>query len=57
MIKDKMNPCRKCGGEAHVVMYSGCPYAQCTKCTKWDPYQFLGANVAGAIHEWNLYNN
>lgn len=56
MKQDPINKCRKCGGEPRVVDYGGCIYVQCTKCSKWDPYQFLGTNVNGAIHEWNLYN-
>lgn len=56
-MKEEMLKCKKCGGKGRVVNVGGMPYAQCTKCTKWDPFQFLGVNEAGAIHVWNIYNS
>lgn len=57
MKQDEMVKCKKCGGKGHVVSIKGLTYAQCTNCTKWDPFQFLGVNANGAIHEWNIYNS
>lgn len=56
-MKEEMVKCKKCGHPGHVVEIMGCLYAQCTNCTRWDPYQFLGINTAGAIHNWNIYNS
>lgn len=56
-MTEQMVKCKKCGGTGKVVNIKGLTYAQCTHCTKWDPYQFLGLNAAGAISEWNLYNS
>lgn len=52
-----MIKCKKCGHPGHVITISGLYYAQCTHCTKWDPFQFLGFNEAGAIKNWNNYNS
>lgn len=50
-------PCKKCGKRPHVVSITGLKYAQCTGCTNWDPYQFLGFSDDGAIKVWNNYNS
>ena len=56
-MTEKMIKCKKCGAEGQVVTIMGIQYAQCTNCTKWDPYQFVGVNANGAIRNWNLYNS
>ena len=53
----EMVKCKKCGAPGKITMISGSPYAQCSKCTKWDPYQFLGFSREGAIKVWNMYNS
>lgn len=51
--------CKKCGHKVKIANVGGLKYAQCSnpKCTKWDPYQFLGVSDAGAIRTWNIYNS
>ena len=56
-MKEEMLKCKHCGAPGQVVTIMGVQYAQCTNCTKWDPYQFVGINNAGAIHRWNIYNS
>lgn len=53
----EMRKCKKCGHSGHVVNIKGLCYAQCTHCSKWGPYQFLGFNESCAIDVWNTYNS
>ena len=53
----KMIKCKKCGHPGHVISITGLQYAQCTHCTNWDPYMFLGINKQCAIDKWNIYNS
>lgn len=48
--------CRKCGGKPHVVCVDDCYYARCDKCTKWNPFEFLGLTPNAAIRNWNEGN-
>lgn len=47
----------RCNCKPKIVSFSGLFYAQCTRCNKWDPYQFLGSTPRVAIEQWNLYNS
>lgn len=53
----EMIKCKKCGGKGKLVNLTGLIYAQCSHCTKWDPYQFLGFTVEDAVRTWNIYNS
>lgn len=56
-MKEEMIKCKRCGHAGHVVSIMGMKYAQCTNCTKWDPFMFLGLNDNCAIHKWNIFNS
>lgn len=50
------HPCKHCKRQPTVVSVPGDVfYAQCV-CGKWNPYEFIGVNPAGAIENWNIYN-
>lgn len=50
-------PCKYCGKQPRIVGVPGdLFYAQCS-CGKWHPYEFCGGSIAGAINNWNLYND
>lgn len=53
---EQMNPCKKCKGKGYVARIDDCYYARCRNCTKWQPYEFLGASPAAAIRNWNEAN-
>jgi len=52
----KPNPCRYCRGIPRVIVAPGdLFYTQC-KCTKWNPYEFLGTSKKASVENWNMFN-
>lgn len=52
----KKTPCKFCKSQPRVVMIDDCYYAQCSKCTKWDRFNFLGFSEKKALEQWNAAN-
>lgn len=66
-MKEDIVPCKRCKCLPKLVCIGGLWYAQdvgmekkkngtLTKCTKWDPYTFLGLSKKAAIDSWNYAN-
>lgn len=49
-------PCKHCNAPGQVTKVDDLYYARCSQCTKWGPYEFLGATRKTAIAQWNLFN-
>ena len=52
----KQIPCKFCKSQPRVVKIDDCYYAQCSKCTKWDRFSFLGFSEKKALEQWNAAN-
>lgn len=50
-------PCKYCGHKPKIVPIDGLFYAQCTNCTKYDPYEFVGRSENKVLATWNDWQN
>lgn len=52
----ELQKCKWCGAYPVVKKIDDLYYAQCSKCAKLPPYQFVGRMEKFAIDQWNCYN-
>lgn len=45
--------CRNCGCDPIVVVINDCYYAQCSNCTKFERFEFLGKTNSDALRAWD----
>ena len=54
--------CKKCQKKRKIIVFPRITkvddlyYAQCSKCTDNDPYEFLAVSEKKALQRWNNYN-
>lgn len=52
-----MQICKYCKSPGKVKKIEGLYYAQCSSCTKRDPYECLGLTEQDAIQLWDVLNS
>ena len=51
-----MEKCKYCGNTPRTVEICGIFYTQCTGCSHYDPYRFMGITKDGSLKQWNAEN-